>query len=301
MYRLYQGVIRETGQERKWSLLRGMLSRALQPAADAPPPPAPETPVSRDCLALAQEKLDRGDRGGAYLELYREMGNEQLLIQTQITTYSGIWGSGALTGNHLAQQEGGARYTTPLDQFSHEIAQATIDVVRADLDAGGSGRLSDSQLQTADRKVWKDKGMPELFPGNVQFADFWNHEKGDRLDAICSRSTWNMLGVGLRWLLNPLPEERNYGYLIGKRPAEFANDPRFQVLGGEKDRFLTVINKETGFVECFFDQQPRIAGIPIPQIPNQPIQPGSQELQRRHRLCQELGADGQRMASLETF
>lgn len=292
MYRLYQDVIRETGRSQPWSLFRGILPRALQTAAQPLPQPAPDTPVSRECLELAQEKLDRGDRGGAYLELYREMGNEQLLIQTQITTYSGIWGSGALTGNSLAQNEGGPRYTTPLDQFSHEIAQATIDGVREDLEAGGTGRLSDSQLQTADRKVWKDKGMPELFPGNVQFTDFWNHEKGDRLDAICSRSTWNMLGVGARWLLNPLSEERNYGYLIGKRPAEFADDPRFQILGGEKDRFLTVVNKETGFVECFFDKQPRIASFPIPQIPNEPISHDSQEYQRRQRLCQELGANG---------
>lgn len=280
-------------RQSKWSLLCGVSARALQAAAQQPPKPAPQTPVSRDCLDLAQDKLDRGDRGGAYLELYREMGNEQLLIQTQITTYSGIWGSGALTGNHLAQQEGGERYNTPLDQFSHEIAQATIDAVRSDLDAGGNGRLNDSQLQTADRKVWKDKGMPELFPGNVQFADFWNHEKGDRLDAICSRSTWNMLGVGARWLFNPSSDERNYGYLIGKRPAEFANDPRFQVIGGEKDRFLTVVNKKTGFVECFFDKQPRVASLPIPQIPDEPILADSQEYARRQRLCRELGANGQ--------
>lgn len=278
--------------QRKWSLLSSVSSRALQAALNQPEAPPPDRPVSRDCVELAQSKLDRGDRAGAYLELHREMGNEQLLIQAQITTYSGIWGSGALTGNHLAQQEGGQRYDTQLDQFSHEIAQATIDAVRSDLETGGNGRLDDNQLQTADRQVWRDKEMPELFPGNVQFFDFWNHREGDRTEAIFSRSTWNMMGVGLRWLLNPLPDERNYGYLIGKRPAEYADDPRFKILGGEKDRFITVVNKETGFVECFFDQQPRISGFPIPQIPNQPIQPDSQEFARRQRLCQDLGADG---------
>jgi hypothetical protein len=290
-YRFYQGVIR------KWSLLSSVSSRALQAGCQQPPKPAPEVPVSRDCVERAQEKLNLGDRGGAYLELYREMGNEQLLIQTQITTYSGIWGSGALTGNHLAQQEGGERYDTPLDQFSHEIAQATIDAVRSDLEAGGNGRLSDSQLQTADRQVWKDKDMPELFPGNVQFVDFWNHEQGDRSEAIFSRSTWNMLGVGARWLFNPLSDERNYGYLIGKRPAEFADDPRFEVRGGEKDRFLTVLDRETGFVECFFDKQPKVGPVPIPQIPNQPIDPDSQEFARRQRLCADLGANGHQPAA----
>ena len=134
--------------------------------------------------------------------------------------------------------------------------------------------------------------MPELFPGNVQFFDFWNHRQGDRGQAIFSRSTWNMLGVATRWLFNPLPDERNYGYLIGKRPAEYGDDPRFKILGGENDRFLTVINKETGLVECFFDKQPRISGLPIPQIPNQPIDRSSPEFARRQRLCQELGANG---------
>ena len=98
------------------------------------------TPVSREVLERAQQLLDRGDRGGAYLELYRELGNEQILIQTQITTYTGLWGSGALQGNHLAQQEGGARYNLDLDQFSKEIAQATLDAIRADLDRGGTER-----------------------------------------------------------------------------------------------------------------------------------------------------------------
>lgn len=277
---------------RKWSLLSSVSSRALQAACRQPASPAPDSPVSAECVELAQEKLDRGDRAGAYLELYREMGNEQLLIQAQITTYSGIWGAGALTGNHLAQQEGGARYNTRLDQFSHDIAQATIDAVRSDLDAGGNGRLGDNELQTADRQVWREKDMPELFPGNVQFFDFWNHRQGDRGQAIFSRSTWNMLGVATRWLFNPLPDERNYGYLIGKRPAEYGDDPHFKILGGENDRFLTVINKETGLVECFFDKQPRVSGLPIPQIPNQPIDRSSPEFARRQRLCQELGANG---------
>lgn len=83
-----------------------------------------KTPVPAEVLDRAQEYLDRGDRGAAYLTLYQELGNEQILIQTGITTYTGFWGSGALTGNHLAQRDGGDRYTTKLDDFSVEIAQA---------------------------------------------------------------------------------------------------------------------------------------------------------------------------------
>lgn len=94
------------------------------------------TKVPTEVLEKAQELLDRGDRGGSYLTLYKELGNDQLLIQAQITTYTGIWGSGALTGNYMAQRDGGDKYTTKLDDFSTEIAQATINAVRKDLDAG---------------------------------------------------------------------------------------------------------------------------------------------------------------------
>lgn len=253
------------------------------------------TPVSREVLERAQQLLDRGDRGGAYLELYRELGNEQILIQTQITTYTGLWGSGALQGNHLAQQEGGSRYNLDLDQFSKEIAQATLDAIRADLDRGGTGRLSDDQFQSADRKVWTDKGMPELFPGNVQFFDLWDHPE-DR-GAFFSRSSWNMVGVGARWMF-PDPvrfglkeDHRSISYRVGKRPAEFVGNPDYTLYGGEKDRFVTVIDNRTGFVEAFWDNRPRVGPMRVPQIPNRPLEPGSREARLRQKFYQDLGAN----------
>lgn len=253
------------------------------------------TPVSREVLERAQQLLDRGDRGGAYLELYRELGNEQILIQTQITTYTGLWGSGALQGNHLAQQEGGSRYNLDLDQFSKEIAQATLDAIRADLDRGGTGRLSDDQFQSADRKVWADKGMPELFPGNVQFFDLWDHPE-DR-GAFFSRSSWNMVGVGARWML-PDPvrfglkeDHRSISYRVGKRPAEFVGNPDYTLYGGEKDRFITVVDNRTGFVEAFWDNRPRVGPLRVPQIPNRPLEPGSREARLRQKFYQDLGAN----------
>ncbi len=253
------------------------------------------TPVSREVLERAQQLLDRGDRGGAYLELYRELGNEQILIQTQITTYTGLWGSGALQGNHLAQQEGGARYNLDLDQFSKEIAQATLDAIRADLDRGGTGRLSDDQFQSADRKVWADKDMPELFPGNVQFFDVWDHPEDP--GAFFSRSSWNMVGVGARWML-PDPvrfgleeDHRSISYRVGKRPAEFVGNPDYTLYGTEKDRFITVVDNRTGFVEAFWDNRPRVGPMRVPQIPNRPLEAGSREARLRQKFYQDLGAN----------
>lgn len=254
-------------------------------------------PVSTQVLDRAQEQLDSGDRGGAYLTLYKELGNEQLLIQTQITTYTGIWGSGALTGNSLARSQAGERYNLQLDEFSHEIAQATIQAIRDNLEQGGTGRLEDKDFQTADRKVWRDKDMGELFPGNIQFIDFWNHEPGDRAAAIFSPSTLKMLEVGVRALtpnthfLGLNRDGRNVANLVGKRPAEFVGDPNYTVYGGPGDRFITVIDKRTGFVEAFWDNSPRMGMMPMPQIPNQPLAKDSTEYHQRKHFYEYLGAN----------
>ncbi len=254
--------------------------------------------VPTEVLERAQSKLDEGDRGGAYLELYKELGNDQILVQTQITTYTGIWGSGALAGNSAAQDSAGPqRYNIPLDQFSTDIVQATIDGIHKDLEEGGTGRLTDAQFRAIDRKVWKDKGMGELFPGNVQFIDFWQQEAGDRGTAFFSKGTANMMGVAMR---NAVPDVSVFGVrpkgraverLVGKRPAEFADDPNYAIFGGIDDRFVTVLDKRTGFVEAFYDRKPNMAGIPMPQLPNKKLDPNSPVFTQRIRLYDKLGAN----------
>lgn len=256
-----------------------------------------QTPVPMKVVERAQEMLDRGDRGGAYLTLYNELGNEQILIQAQITTYTGIWGSGALTGNNMARLDGGEKYNTQLDEFSTEIAQATIDAIRDDLKSGGSGRLSDDRFQSVDRSVWADKGMAHLFPGNIQFLDFWNHKKGERAAAIFARSNLNLVQAALRWLvpntalLGLNQDLRNFSHYVGKRPSEFAGNPDYEIHGGPQDRFVTVVDKRTGFVEAFWDKKPKCGLLPMPQLKDEPIQPDSPENRRRQELYSALGAN----------
>lgn len=260
--------------------------------------PNRQQPVNPEVLAKAQEQLDRGDRGGAYLTLYKELGNEQILVQAQITTYTGFWGSGALTGNNMARLAGGDRYNVDLDQFSTDIAQGTIDAIRKDLANGGTGRLTDDQFQAADRDVWRQKGMAELFPGNIQFLDFWNHEPGDRAEAIFTPSTWNIIGAGLRSyvpntsLFGLNQDPRNVSHLVGKRPAEFEGNPNYTIHGTKEDRFITVIDNRNGFVEAFWDNHPPPLGmLPVRQLPNEPLDPESTAYAQRQRFYRDLGAN----------
>lgn len=252
-------------------------------------------PVSREVLAKAQEQLDAGDRGGAYLTLYKELGSEQILAQTQITTYTGLWGSGAMAGNSKAKDLGGYLYSVPLDEFSSDIAQGTIDGIREDLDAGGTGRLTESQYRAVDRKVWKDKKMGSLFPGNVQFWDPWNHVKGDRA-AIISRSTVSMAKVAARSLLGMIGITGgalglNTILRVGKRPAEFAEDPNYETHGNEDTRFITVVDKRTGFVEAFWDNKPKFGMMRVPQLDNKVIERDSPVFKQRNFLYDKLGAN----------
>jgi hypothetical protein len=253
------------------------------------------TPVSRETVDKAQKLLDKGDRGGAYLTLYKELGSEQVLAQAQITTYTGLWGSGAMAGNSKAKDLGGGHYNIPLDQFSTDIAQGTIDGIRQDLDNGGTGRLSESQFRAVDRQVWKDKNMGDLFPGNVQFWDPWNHVAGDRA-AIISRSTISMAKVALRSCLGTIGITGgalglNTILRVGKRPAEFAQDPNYEIHGDKSTRFITVVDKRTGFVEAFWDNKPKFGKMRVPQLDNEAIDHDSPVFKQRNFLYDKLGAN----------
>ena len=254
-----------------------------------------------EALDKAQRELNAGDRGGAYLTLYRELGNEQLLIQAQITTYSGIWGAGALIGNAWAKQEAGGRYNLTLDQFSKEIAQGTINAIRADMSRGGSGHLTDAQFQEADRVVWASKGMADLFPGNVQFL--FGHNASGVSDAFMSRGTVNAAGAGVRqrvptqgWFGNFFDtnkDGRNVADQVGKRPAEFANNPRYEITTASSRKFMLVIDKQTGFVEVLFSFNPPNINyvIPMKQIDNEVLDKDSLAYYQRQSFYKYLGAN----------
>ena len=204
-------------------------------------------------------------------------------------------GSCGKRGYSKAKDLGGGCYNIPLDQFSTDIAQGTIDGIRRDLDNGGTGRLSESQFRAIDRQVWKDKKMGHLFPGNVQFWDPWNHIKEDRA-AIISRSTITMAKVALRSCLGTIGMVGgalglNTILRVGKRPAEFAHDPNYELYGDESTRFITVVDKRTGFVEAFWDNKPKFGKLRVPQLENKPIDDDSPLFLQRNLLYEKLGAN----------
>ncbi|WP_344807708.1 hypothetical protein [Allohahella marinimesophila] len=200
---------------------------------------APRTPSAQE-LAQAVDKasarLDQGDRAGAYLELYSVTGNEQLLMQAQITTYSGAIGGMALEGNFRAKMAKPEQYTLTLDQFSHEIDKAVIGLARNAADEGRPEHFNTYQIMHTDRAVWASKGMGNHFPGNAQFIGI----PGDEHIAKSEGSQNAILAQ----------DEAE----LGRRPSEYANDPRYDIKTSRDGRFVTVVNNETQRIEVLFDK-----------------------------------------------
>ena len=122
--------------------------------------------------------LQKGDRGGAYLYYYNLIKDDdrdavsQILIQAQITTYSGFFGGAAMIGNAIAKNSNPDKYPKEgLDKFSSDIVEGLINAIAAEVNAGQDGVLTREQMQLADRGVWENKyKMGDYFPGNIQIA-----------------------------------------------------------------------------------------------------------------------------------
>jgi len=198
----------------------------------------PRTPTAEELGAAAeraQTRLDAGDRAGAYLELYEVTGSEQLLLQAQITTYSGAVGGMALEGNFRAKHANPDNYKVTLDQFSHQIDSAVVDLARTSANDGEPEAFNTLGIMEADREVWSANKVASHFPGNIQFMDIDGYEHvvqtpGSK-EAILAQDEME----------------------LGRRPAEYANDPRYTIETSDDGRFTTVLNNETKRIEVFFD------------------------------------------------
>ncbi|GGH05244.1 hypothetical protein GCM10007420_22150 [Glycocaulis albus] len=117
------------------------------------------------------------NRAGIYLqiyELYRDIGTpealragRQILMQAQITSYSGAYGAAALMGNRWAQENNPGLYTMTLDQFSYDILQRLVEAIEYSIvDRNRNGVFSVAEINALDYSVWREYGMGAWFPGN---------------------------------------------------------------------------------------------------------------------------------------
>jgi len=199
---------------------------------------SPRIPTALELGAAAdraQLRLDRGDRGGAYLELYKVTGSEQILLQAQITTYSGAVGGMALEGNFRAKIANPDDYKLTLDKFSHDIDQAVVTLARQTAEASEPENFNTLAIMETDSRVWTKNGMTRDFPGNAQFIGIDGYEH-------LAESVGSEVAI--------LSQDE---IELGRRPAEFANIPQYTTTTSQDGRFITVVNNDTNRIEAFFD------------------------------------------------
>lgn len=109
------------------------------------------------------------DRGAFYL-LYYELikgsevsGARQILMQAQISTYSGFFGGAALLGNAMAKFANPDIYTRSIDEFSWIIADNLLNEIEKNLVLGGSGVFSAEKIQELDRFIWSEHGRGRIW------------------------------------------------------------------------------------------------------------------------------------------
>jgi hypothetical protein len=158
--------------------------------------------TSTGLLKLTQVEIDylqsfitANDRGGYYLALYNMTGVTQVLVQGEISTFSGAAGGAAYVANmrmydtnpvykqnlaaYIQGLRGDTRYLgrpVTLDTFSNIIAQTDLNVIKqyvSGIDDNGNilsestGYLNDRAMLDKAVLAWENVRIPELFPGNV--------------------------------------------------------------------------------------------------------------------------------------
>lgn len=91
---------------------------------------------------------------------------QTLLVQAQITTYSGNVGALAIFGNLNAAQKDPTNYNIALDDFSYRIDDAVLRMFEASLLRTGSYRVPTSnEIFSTDYLVWDSLNLGKLFLG----------------------------------------------------------------------------------------------------------------------------------------
>jgi trimeric autotransporter adhesin len=198
-----------------------------------------------------QNLLNAGNRGAVYIEFFKKKPSSQVLLQAMISTGSGLPGGAAVYGNYLAKIRDPQGYNLSLDTFSALVDQFFINAIKADIEAGGNGLISDQVIRQASIDAWASLGLRDVAPPLMTSA----------LTAIGSPFyddldfTWGLIpdifSSGSNIALEAGMENILFGQ-YGKYQAEFEGNPRYikQTIDGFAD---TYTNAQTGIMEGVFN------------------------------------------------
>ncbi len=123
--------------------------------------------TAEDVNALQRTFNQRG-RTAFYLHYYELTGNDQVLEQAKISTFSETLGGTAKVANERLVSQLEHYPKEGVIAFSQEIARDLLRTVRGDVLRGGSGVLSNLEVVERAHHVWDAKGIGSYFPGNAE-------------------------------------------------------------------------------------------------------------------------------------
>ena len=134
--------------------------------------------IDQDRLDELKTLANSDDRGRVYLEIYRDTGSRQALMESSISTFSETLGALANNANDLAATVnnplekfiGVELYPDPVDRFSRDITQGLLSDMQLKLNATGDAALTNEEMRQSAQNVWKDYGISNDFPGNLFVA-----------------------------------------------------------------------------------------------------------------------------------
>jgi Ca2+-binding RTX toxin-like protein len=199
------------------------------------------TQITQTHIDIMTTLLNENRRAEVYIYYSKLIGNQdpgaiqQLMLQQQITTYSGAAGGSALEGNFNAKVNNQDIYPN-LDDFSHDIILGMIVTLSNDVENGRTGILNANQIQQSDQNVWNDKELVGFYPGNIQLS--WDYTQGTQ-----AHETSKLYDFFI------VEEAARKGMGLGKRIGEFSHS---EYSTRVDDGMVYKINNSTGIIEGAF-------------------------------------------------
>lgn len=213
----------------------------------------PDPLTAEDIATLGSLLNDHGDRTAFYLHYYELTGNEQVAAMAQISHLTDFEGAVAAHANEAVESKFPDQYPAGgVFEFSKEIPPYLYDAIVADINAGGTGLLSERQVLEAAREAWDARGLGDQFPGNAPLAveRALDGDVKSALSAFDSEGTEFAINGAIYSIIPDISGAPPEG-----STAPFIEDPeRYSYHLTENEKFGFFVDRETGMFAGVFDR-----------------------------------------------
>jgi hypothetical protein len=211
------------------------------------------TLTKEDIETLGSLLNDHADRTAFYLHYYELTGNEQVAAMAKISHLTDFEGAVAAHANEAVESKFPDQYPAGgVFEFSKEIPSHLYNAIVADVNAGGSGILSERQVLEAAREAWDARGLGDQWPGNAPLAveRALDGDVKGALDAFDSGGTVSAINGAIYSIIPDISGAPPEG-----SSAPFIDNPdKYSYHLTENEKFGFFVDRETGMFAGVFDR-----------------------------------------------